>query len=81
MTKERAIEELKDIKSAYANRELGELRLMRSEVQALEMAIKALENIGHLTDRPCSVCEFQKENGCCKWTCVFSNGLFGGMNE
>lgn len=38
---------------------------------ALKMGIKALENIGHLKDRPCSVCEFRKENGCCKWDCVF----------
>ena len=41
------------------------------QVDALEMAIQALENIGHLKDRPCSVCEFRKENGCCKWDCVF----------
>lgn len=34
-------------------------------------AIQALEKIGHLTDRPCSVCEFHKENGCYKWNCVF----------
>ena len=24
-----------------------------------------------LTDRPCSVCKFHRENGCCKWSCVF----------
>ena len=47
--------------------------------EALEMAISALENIGHLKDRPCSVCEFRKENGCCKWTCVFCDSLFGDM--
>ena len=40
-------------------------------LQAYKMAIEALENIGHLTNRPCSVCEFHKENGCCKWDCVF----------
>ena len=28
-------------------------------------------NVKHLIDRPCSVCEFHKENGCCKWSCVF----------
>lgn len=39
--------------------------------KAIKAAIQALENIGHLTDRPCSVCEFRKENGCCKWDCVF----------
>lgn len=47
--------------------------------EAKQMAMKALENIGHLTDRPCDACEFHKENGCSQWTCVFSNGLFGGM--
>ena len=46
---------------------------------ALDVAIKALENIGHLKDRPCSVCEFSKEDGCCKWTCVFTDRLFGDM--
>lgn len=54
---------------------------MEQYERAFEMAIKALENIGHLKDRPCSVCEFHKENGCCKWTCVFTDKLFGGMNE
>ena len=39
--------------------------------KAIKAAIKALENIGHLKDRPCDVCEFRKENGCCKWDCVF----------
>ena len=24
-----------------------------------------------LKDRPCSVCEFHKENGCCNWDCEF----------
>lgn len=79
MKREQAIEELKGIKSAYADKKFHEERLMKSEEQALDMAMKALENIGHLTDRPCDVCEFHKENGCSQWTCVFSNGLFGGM--
>lgn len=34
-------------------------------------AYRALEVISHLKDRPCSACEFHKENGCCKWDCVF----------
>lgn len=42
MTREEAIEELQAIKSVYENKELGELRLMRSEVQALNMAMQAL---------------------------------------
>ena len=40
-------------------------------IEAVKIAIKAIENINHLKDRPCSVCEFRKENGCCKWDCVF----------
>lgn len=24
-----------------------------------------------LIDRPCSACKFKKDNGCCKWACVF----------
>lgn len=39
--------------------------------QALNMAIKALEQTSHLTDRPCSACEYHTENGCSKWNCVF----------
>ena len=64
MTQEKAISVIKDkiMWGKYTEGEIGE---------ALDMAIQALENIGHLTDRPCSVCEFRKENGCCKWDCVF----------
>ena len=29
------------------------------------------EQLACLIDRPCSVCKNRKENGCCKWTCVF----------
>ena len=39
--------------------------------EALNMAKRALELLGHLKDRPCSGCEFRKKNGCCKWSCVF----------
>ena len=38
---------------------------------ALEEALKEMKLLGHLKDRPCDVCEFHKENGCCMWTCVF----------
>ena len=44
---------------------------------ALEQGIKALELLDTLTDRPCSVCRHHKENGCCKWDCVF-DGYYGG---
>ena len=38
-------------------------------------------NVKHLFDRPCSVCEFHKENGCCKWSCVFEQEPFKPMVE
>ena len=41
------------------------------EKPAIEKATRALRLIGHLKDRPCEVCEFHGENGCCKWSCVF----------
>lgn len=60
--------------------------------EALNMAIKALELLDTLTDRPCSVCRHNvitdsrsNWNGeeptiirsCCKWDCVF-DGHIGG---
>lgn len=45
--------------------------MYQQEYEALDMAIKALEKTSHLIDRPCEACEFHKENGCCKWSCVF----------
>ena len=44
---------------------------LQEDYDALYMAIKALEQISHLIDRPCEACEFRKDNGCCKWDCVF----------
>ena len=29
------------------------------------------EILACLTDRPCTVCKFNSENGCGKWNCVF----------
>lgn len=71
MTRLEAISELSEMKTDAWTDE--------RQMKALTMAIKALENIGHLTDRPCEVCEFHKEDGCCKWTCVFTDRLFGDM--
>ena len=42
-----------------------------------EMAIKALELLGTLTDRPCSVCKHRKEKGCSEWSCVFDEYIGG----
>ena len=88
MTREQAIE---IIRKEYAcvdaecdiERSCSKCELMMPSkepiLEAYKMAISALENIGHLKDRPCDVCEFNKENGCCKWTCVFCDELFGDM--
>lgn len=43
----------------------------------IDEAIKSIELIRCLTDRPCSVCRFKTENGCNRWECVFK----GGVNE
>ena len=67
MTNEQAKEIVKRIKGYMGDGECWS----ESEFMAMDMAIQALENIGHLKDRPCDVCEFRKENGCCKWNCVF----------
>lgn len=40
-------------------------------LEALDMAIEALEQISHLKGRPCEVCEYHTENGCSEWECVF----------
>ena len=61
MSKDETIKNLKKLKS-FHNGSYG---------TAITEAIKALEQISHLTDRPCSVCEFHKEDGCSKWECVF----------
>lgn len=76
MTREEATRRMECCRNFLANNysDMGE-----PNVTAFNMAIKALENIGHLTDRPCDVCEFHKEDGCCKWTCVFTDRLFGDM--
>lgn len=74
MTKEDAIKALQiahDSICDYSENQSG-----MGYIEALEIAIKAIENIGHLKDRPCDACEFFGEHGCSKWTCVFCNGLF-----
>ena len=39
--------------------------------EAVKIAIKSIQQIGYLKDRPCAVCAFNKGNGCTKWDCVF----------
>lgn len=39
--------------------------------EIIDMAIKALDQVSHLNNRPCEACEYHKETGCVKWECVF----------
>lgn len=61
MTNEEAKESLKKLKS-FHNGSYGAV---------IDMAIKAVDQISHIKDRPCEACEFHKESGCSKWDCVF----------
>lgn len=40
-------------------------------LEAMRVAVKAIDKISHLIARPCEVCEFYSEDGCIKWDCVF----------
>ena len=44
---------------------------------AIKAGIHALELLNVITDRPCTVCKYHKENGCCKWDCVFDKHISG----
>lgn len=39
--------------------------------EIIDMAIKALDQVSHLNNRPCEACEYHKETGCVKWECIF----------
>lgn len=72
ITNERAIEILSRVTLAY---EVGKVTVTQAEIQkALDMAIKALEQINCLTGRPCEVCEFHSYKGCRRWKCIFEEG-------
>ena len=49
--------------------------LTDDERMAFNMAITALELMDTLIDRPCSACRYHKENGCCRWNCVFDGHI------
>ena len=74
MTNKDAIARLKEIDIRDA---------LQEDYDALHVAVKALELLDTLTERPCSVCRHHKERteqevgGCCKWDCVF-DGHIGG---
>ena len=38
---------------------------------AVDIAIKSIEQVGCLTGRPCHACRFKTENGCSQFKCVF----------
>lgn len=46
--------------------------------EAIDVAIKAIGEIDHLIDRPCTACEYHRKRGCTKWECVFTRGIRGG---
>lgn len=51
------------------------------DVNAIKYAITALELMDTLIDRPCSACRYHKENGCCKWNCVFDGHIGKKVSE
>lgn len=58
----------------YLVRKLLEARLILSCQKArYDMTKEGLP--GCLTDRPCEVCKFHSESGCCKWDCAFDEVL------
>ncbi len=69
MTNEEAKRRIEICRDFLANNysDMGEPNFM-----AFNMAIKALEQISHLKDRPCEACEFHSYKGCHKWSCVFA---------
>lgn len=71
MTKEKAIEVIKHECYIVDLLSLDRTKLVNT---ALDLAIKALEQISHLKDRPCEACEFHTGDGCSKWECVFEKG-------
>lgn len=73
MTTEEAIDQLASMRChAEDMRDAeDEKSVWAKDIQAICMAIDALKKLSYLTDRPCEACEFHKENGCCKWSCVF----------
>lgn len=72
MTNEVAIAIIKEMQTDNFNRDPEEI------VEALDVAVEAINEIDHLIDRPCKACEYHRERGCTKWECVFTRGIRGG---
>ena len=72
MTNEDAIKTIMESESCFCKH--GAFKDCNSRCkyrETLNTAIKALERMSYLTDRPCSACKFHGENGYSKWNCVF----------
>lgn len=52
-------------------RMMADPSIQADDHNALKEAVRALDLIGHLTDRPCEACEYHCGRGCSKWDCVF----------
>lgn len=76
----KAIDELTAILTAYSDKQYREERLMRSEIKALKEAIKAVELMGCIVDRPCEACKHHSTGSCSQWICVFDEWLYGEHN-
>ena len=74
MTREQAIKYLEDEKTEHINTCEGVF--YRTRTEAVDKGIEAIKLIGHLRNRPCQACEFRKEDGCCKWDCVFDEMIY-----
>lgn len=37
-------------------------------------ALKALEQVASLKERPCEVCKYREDGMCVRWLCVFEEG-------
>ena len=73
MTRRKAINNLNMISVAFVEPVTKEQRELIDDT--FDMAIKALELLGTLTDRPCDVCKHRQENGCSEWSCVFDGNI------
>lgn len=52
-------------------RMMADPSLKADDHNALAEAVRALELIDHLIDRPCEACEYHGDRGCSEWKCVF----------
>lgn len=68
------LQEMKD----KCNDRLHKVRYVTDE-EALEYAIKSLDLMGCIMDRPCEVCKYHVTGECSKWECVFNAYLIDNV--